>query len=408
MKVLLLLTALLQISVRGKNNRCATPDEFENQHKAQFDLYFEKAGYTVDENKRLHDTLFDNGIYLGTGNNGVFKELKNFEPRTVIKKVTLNNEQNITNLREELSMTRRVCRNKDDDFSIMLECNSQAISSFYGCVEVDNTFYIFLEYMAKSLGSEAAKLQLEKFSIVQKLQIMLDLVDNVRELHKIDIVHSDLRLEKIWTNDEGLNNLKILDLPFANKVNGPLLAEENLQRAPELYQKDIVDLKNDIFSLGLVFAQLLGGFDNAIKIIEGNCFEKSDNRTECKNKINKELDNVFAKVTNADLKKLLQDMLELDPKERIQNIEQVCDGLLKILPSSKEGLDLIQSIKSSAQLYAVDGQKPSYWRRMIIPISNEVKPNPEPNGTANTGKPIFWVFKPPVTESPGKKNQNIV
>jgi len=93
---------------------------------------------------------------------------------------------------------------------------------------------------------------------------MLSLFNGLKYLHKLNIVHRDIKLENLMYCPESSSQIKIVDMGFAvkcekgEKISG--LTGSPSYVAPEILKSLPYDNKCDIWSAGVVmFAILFGG-----------------------------------------------------------------------------------------------------------------------------------------------------
>lgn len=106
----------------------------------------------------------------------------------------------------------------------------------------------------------------EKLSIKMCINLMLQLAKGIQHLHKLDIIHHDLKLENILVDLEGeIPVLKICDFEFSEILDEEGHGKESNRKtgtyhymAPEqLLYDGRVTLKIDIYPLGIIFTDIL-------------------------------------------------------------------------------------------------------------------------------------------------------
>lgn len=84
-------------------------------------------------------------------------------------------------------------------------------------------------------------------------------------MHKLNVVHRDIKLDNILRhkNTDGDIILKIADLGFAKELDETQMTKTALgtpiTKAPEILEKKTYGLECDLYSLGVVFYQILFG-----------------------------------------------------------------------------------------------------------------------------------------------------
>lgn len=109
-------------------------------------------------------------------------------------------------------------------------------------------------------------------SLLAARSLMADLIIAVHELHQARHVHRDLKPDNLFFTDESATSLVIGDFGLARELPESGIMTPQMQtlwyRAPEvLLGASSYDEKVDIFSLGLIFAELLVGKP----ILRGTC-----------------------------------------------------------------------------------------------------------------------------------------
>jgi serine/threonine protein kinase len=150
-------------------------------------------------------------------------------------------------------------------------------------------------------------------------KIIKQIIDGINYLHIKGIVHRDLKPENIMFKN---NIVKIIDFGFARKYTAKTemfktLCGTPLYFAPEMINDKIYTIKADIWSLGVIFYELV--FDKYPFLIKGNY--PMDIQTLMKIIDTKKIDyNINLIKNNVDTKciDLIYDMLQRDPKDRIE------------------------------------------------------------------------------------------
>lgn len=131
-------------------------------------------------------------------------------------------------------------------------------------------------------GKPINELKLENTK--QKVSLMLKILDAVKEIHKLNVIHCDLKPDNILLD---LNKqIKIIDFGISiNDNKNYFIGYGNIRYCSKAQlMKDNIDFTTDIYSLGIIFYELILGklpFDgtkNEIKEKKKNCeYEKTDN-----------------------------------------------------------------------------------------------------------------------------------
>ncbi len=135
--------------------------------------------------------------------------------------------------------------------------------------------------------------------------VLINILEGLNILHKKGIVHGDLKPSHIFVGDD--LNIKIIDPSIDNELITPEYA------APEVFSGEI-DFSSDIYSLGLIFYEVLTS-DYSFKDIR----ERNKRKITLKNYlVPKEIKNVINK------------MVESDRNKRYKDIDSIISDLLNL------------------------------------------------------------------------------
>jgi tetratricopeptide (TPR) repeat protein/TolB-like protein/predicted Ser/Thr protein kinase len=146
--------------------------------------------------------------------------------------------------------------------------NDQRIAAVYEWLEEHDETFLVMEYVEGSTLRErlAKPLSLEEF-----LPLALECAEALAAAHAKDVVHRDIKPENIMLTPKG--GVKILDFGLAKRlpsVDDPTttattgsselsISGTPAYMAPEVWLAKPSDARADIFSLGVVFYEMLGG-----------------------------------------------------------------------------------------------------------------------------------------------------
>ena len=162
-------------------------------------------------------------------------------------------------------------------------------------------------------------------SIDEALDDMLQIVDGVKHIHSRGISHNDLKPDNLFIHFDG--SVKISDFGIASHFNDPkpeTLKASVVYAAPEVLVDKEYSAQSDIYSLGIIFYELLTGKTPFMKskTEEEIAAHLNDNIVSISYSINileaEKYDYVIKKATDRNLKK------------RYQTVKEMEDDLLKI------------------------------------------------------------------------------
>jgi len=149
------------------------------------------------------------------------------------------------------------------EIQIMSRMRSLYVTQFYGACLEPGRECILMEHMDKGSLYDLLHVRSEKLRSMNKYSLMLDIAQGIKYLHNNDILHRDLKSKNILINADLRG--KIADFGLARtraaSVNSIHKASEALEwMAPEiLSRKGKYSKKSDIYSLGVIFWEILTG-----------------------------------------------------------------------------------------------------------------------------------------------------
>ena len=138
----------------------------------------------------------------------------------------------------------------------------------------DNLYYIVMEYVDGKTIKQLLKKR-GNLTLSEAIDIMLQLTDGMSHAHDSYIIHRDLKPQNIMIKDDG--QIKITDFGIAMALNSTQLTQTNSVMGsvhylpPEQASGKGSTIKSDIYSMGIIFYELLSGSlpfrgDNAVEI----------------------------------------------------------------------------------------------------------------------------------------------
>ena len=197
-----------------------------------------------------------------------------------------------------------------EEAKLIAKLNHPNIVNVFDVFEDENYLYIIMEYiegisLEKIIGREV-KLPYERV-----INIVISIAEALDYAHQRGIVHKDIKPANIIITRTG--TVKIVDFGIAGLIE---FKEEDIKgtpsyMSPEQIKMEEIDNRTDIFSLGIIFYQLLSG---------KNPFLGTNISQTIYNIINKEPE----KIENIDknLWKVIEKMLAKDSDKRYSAIEE--------------------------------------------------------------------------------------
>jgi len=232
-------------------------------------------------------------------------------------KVLLPDKGNWSGIREQFLQEARA----------MISINHPNICRFFEFNFDNDVDYIVMEYIeGETLRSRLKRpLDTDEFSTIaeQCLQAMI-------EAHKKEVLHRDIKPENIMLSAEG--SVKLCDFGLAKWLRGPEIEPKSNRDsgvkgtlgyiAPEVWQNRASDSRADIYSLGVVFYEMLTGqtpFGHS-QVVNARQTEGPIPVTKWNPKVPRRLE------------KIIEKMLRPDPKQRYSSVPDVLVDMRRATP----------------------------------------------------------------------------
>ncbi len=198
-------------------------------------------------------------------------------------------------------------------------------------VDGKQIYYIVMEYIdgktLKEVIQEAGHL-----SVSKSLYYLKEMADAIAVAHKNNIVHRDIKPQNIMVTNE--DTIKVTDFGIAKAANNATVTAGNdilgsvYYFSPEQARGKSTDERSDIYSLGIVFFEMLTGkvpfdADNPISIALKQVQESMPRPSSFNPSIPAELDRIILKMTEKEpakryssVKELMSDVNSSDLKKR--------------------------------------------------------------------------------------------
>lgn len=205
------------------------------------------------------------------------------------------------------------------------------IVEMYDVGEDDGLYYIVMEYVDGKTLKQLLKKR-GNLTLSEAIDIMLQLTDGMRHAHDSYIVHRDLKPQNIMIKDDG--QIKITDFGIAMALNSTQLTQTNSVMGsvhylpPEQASGKGSTIKSDIYSMGIIFYELLSGSlpfrgDNAVEIALKHMKEPLPSLREENPAIPQSIENIIKKATAKN------------PKNRYEDARSMYEDLLTALDESR-------------------------------------------------------------------------
>lgn len=201
------------------------------------------------------------------------------------------------------------------------------IVEMYDVGEDNGTYYIVMEYVEGMTLKQLIKKR-GSLSLSEAIDIMLQITDGIKEAHDSYIIHRDLKPQNILIKENG--EVKITDFGIAMALNSTQLTQTNSVMGsvhylpPEQASGKGATIKSDIYSMGILFYELLTGKlpfkgDNAVEIALKHMKNDIPSVREINDSMPQSVENIILKATAKN------------PKNRYESAAEMHDDLLTCL-----------------------------------------------------------------------------
>ena len=205
------------------------------------------------------------------------------------------------------------------------------IVEMYDVGEDDGIYYIVMEFV----DGKTLKQLLKKrgtLTLSEAIDIMSQLTDGMAHAHDSYIIHRDLKPQNIMIKDDG--QIKIMDFGIAMALNSTQLTQTNSVMGsvhylpPEQASGKGCTIRSDIYSMGIIFYELLSGSlpfrgENAVEIALKHMREPLPSLRDENPAIPQSIENIIRKATAKN------------PKNRYESARSMHEDLLTALDDER-------------------------------------------------------------------------
>ena len=199
------------------------------------------------------------------------------------------------------------------------------IVEMYDVGEDNGNYYIVMEYIEGKTVKQLLKKR-GKLTVSEAVDIMLQLTEGMSEAHNSYIIHRDIKPQNIMIREDG--TIKITDFGIAMALNSTQLTQTNSVMGsvhylpPEQASGKGCTIKSDIYSMGILFYELLSGTlpfkgDNAVEIALKHLKEPIPSIRKQVPSIPQSIENIILKATAKNPKNRYNDVKEMNRDLRI-------------------------------------------------------------------------------------------
>ena len=234
-------------------------------------------------------------------------------------------------LRGDLSNDEKFVRRFQREALSASSLSHPNIVEMYDVGEDNGIYYIVMEYVEGQTLKQLLKRR-GSLTLSETIDIMLQLTDGMAHAHDSYIIHRDLKPQNIMIQDDG--QIKITDFGIAMALNSTQLTQTNSVMGsvhylpPEQATGKGSTIKSDIYSMGIIFYELLTGSlpfkgENAVEIALKQMKEPLPSLRDDNPSIPMSVENVILKATAKN------------PKNRYNDSKAMHDDLLTVLDDNR-------------------------------------------------------------------------
>ena len=247
--------------------------------------------------------------------------------------VILDRDVAIKVLRGDLSGDEKFVRRFQREALAASSLSHPNIVEMYDVGEDNGTYYIVMEYIEGQTLKQLIKKR-GALTLSECIDIMLQLTDGVDHAHASYIIHRDLKPQNIMIQGNG--EIKITDFGIAMALNNTQLTQTNSVMGsvhylpPEQASGKGATVKSDIYSMGILFFELLTGTlpfkgDNAVEIAFKQIKDDIPSVRDINHAIPQSVENIVLRATAKN------------PKNRYNSAKEMHDDLVTCLNEERAG-----------------------------------------------------------------------
>lgn len=244
-------------------------------------------------------------------------------------------------IRPEIAADKTIIQRFRNELKIARKISHKNVCRMFDLNKEGETYYITMEYVhGEDLKSSIRRMG--QLSLGKALFIVKQVCDGLSEAHRLGIIHRDLKPQNIMIDGDG--NVRIMDFGIARSHETSGLTDSGgvvgtaEYMSPEQVDGISVDLRSDIYSLGIILYELVTGstpFDGTtpMSVALKRMLQSPAEPSKINGQIPEGLSKVIMTCLNKDREKRYEstDGLLLDLKE----IESHLPSTDKVIPKSK-------------------------------------------------------------------------
>jgi serine/threonine protein kinase len=257
---------------------------------------------------------------LGSG--GMGKVLKVFDNK--VKEVVA-----LKLLKPEIAAHEEIIERFSKELKFARKIVHKNVGRMYDINEENGIHYILMEYVPGE-DLKSFIIRSRQLAIATAISIAMQILEGLKEAHRLGVVHRDLKPQNIMIDKEG--NARIMDFGIARSLEDQGASEAGMiigtpeYMSPEQAEGKEADQRSDIYSLGLILYEMVTGKvpfqgETALDIIKKHKTQEPPNPTELNPQV------------PLDLARMILKCLEKDREKRYQTAEEVLAELNDLVTS---------------------------------------------------------------------------
>ncbi len=261
-------------------------------------------------------------------------------------------------LKGEIAYEKRMIERFKDELKLARKITHKNVCRMFDLNEEGGAHYITMEYVQGETLKEILKKK-GRFSVVETLSIAQQICEGLKEAHGLGVVHRDLKPANIMLDEKG--SVRIMDFGIARSLEAGGKTQTGFAvgtpeyMSPEQIDAKKVDTRSDIYSLGIIFYEMLLGEVP----FKGN----SALSVAIKHKTERPSDpGTINRTIPEDLCRLIMKSLSKDAHDRYRSVSSLCSDLMKI----GKGIPLGEEIFEDERTVTLMTKVSSIKRNLII------------------------------------------
>ena len=237
------------------------------------------------------------------------------------------------------------------------------IVEVYDVGKDNGLYYIVMEYVEGKTLKQLLKKR-GSLTLSEAIDIMLQITDGMAHAHDSYIVHRDLKPQNIMIKDDG--QIKITDFGIAMALNSTQLTQTNSVMGsvhylpPEQAAGKGCTIKSDIYSMGIIFYELLTGElpfkgDSAVEIALKQMKDPLPDVHQMNKDIPQSIENIILKATAKN------------PKNRYNDVKEMHNDLLTCLNDDR--------MNEESYVYPYPEHEVDETTKIMEPVSDATEEN---------------------------------